>query len=125
MTDQPIDLLNTQGLISPVADAARSLTLGGFRALWAGQAPTAAELAGDTDAMAEAIRHLQAAGRLELSADGRILGVHGLTRRNTVAASSTPMAASTHGAPSTRSASPPHYASTPGPTRAAPPADET
>ena len=70
------------GLSPPVADAVRRVVVAGFRALWDGRSPTRVELA-DAGPAAEAIGHLHALGRLELSDDGCVVGVPGLTLRPT------------------------------------------
>lgn len=54
----------------------------GFRALWEGASPAPVDLV-DAGLAAAAVRHLQARGRIELSDDGCVVGVHGLSLRPT------------------------------------------
>jgi hypothetical protein len=78
------DLFDVEDLRAEVAETVRRIAVAGFHALWAGRTPTLAELAGgDGDTLHEAVAHLQAGGRIELSPDGRLLAVHGLCRRTT------------------------------------------
>jgi hypothetical protein len=67
-----------------VAQAVRRIAVAGFQALWSGRSVTLAELlAADAAGLTEAADHLRAGGRLEVSDDGHIVAVHGLTRRST------------------------------------------
>ena len=78
------DLFDDADLSEPVARAVRSIAILGFQALWSGRSLTLAELLGeDGTALTEATEHLRLRGRLELSADGWLLAVHGLCRRPT------------------------------------------
>jgi len=60
------------------ASAARALSVHGFVALWRGEQPLVTELADSATVLA-----LSRAGRLEVDDGGRLVGVHGLTRRPT------------------------------------------
>ena len=78
------DLFDDAELSEPVARAVRRIAVLGFRALWSGRSATLTELLGEDDtALAEATEHLRLRGRLELSADGQLIAVHGLSRRPT------------------------------------------
>jgi hypothetical protein len=78
------DLFDVEDLRPEVAETVRRIAIGGFHALWEGRSPTLSELGGgDGAALDEAVAHLQARGRLELTSDGRLLAVHGLCRRTT------------------------------------------
>ena len=78
------DLFDDADLSEPVAHAVRRIAVVGFRALWAGRSVTLGELFGEDDAvLAEAAEHLRLRGRVELSADGCLVAVHGLCRRPT------------------------------------------
>lgn len=78
------DLFDDAGLSQPVARAVRSIAGHGFQALWAGQSVTLTELLGeDGAALTEATEHLRRRGRIELSTDGHLLAVHGLSLRPT------------------------------------------
>jgi hypothetical protein len=59
--------------------AARQLAAEGFVALWHGRTPHASDLIDDNGTIDE----LVAAGRLEVSPDGRLVGAHGLATRVT------------------------------------------
>jgi alkylmercury lyase len=84
VTEPALDLFDDESLAEPVADALRRLVIAGFHALWRGRTPMAAEFeAGDPTAVAAAVDHLRARGRIELSDDGRVIAVHGLARRAT------------------------------------------
>lgn len=84
MTEPALDLFDDESLAEPVAEALRRLVIAGFQALWRGRTLTAAELAaGDPTAVAAAVDHLRARGRIEFSDDGRVIAVHGLARRAT------------------------------------------
>jgi hypothetical protein len=61
------DLFDDADLSEPVARAVRSIAVLGFQALWSGQSVTLTELR----------------GRIELSTDGHLIAVHGLSRRPT------------------------------------------
>jgi hypothetical protein len=79
-----LDLFDDSDLDAPVAHAVRRIAVAGFQALWAGRSVTPAELFdGAAAAVSSAIEHLRARGRLELSDDGHVVGVHGLTHRST------------------------------------------
>ena len=78
------DLFDVEDLSAEVAETVRRIGVAGFHALWEGRTPTLDELAGgDGAARDEAVAHLQAGGRIEVSADGQVLAVHGLSRRTT------------------------------------------
>ena len=78
------DLFDDADLSEPVARAVRSIAALGFRVLWGGQTVTLAELLGeDGAALNEAAEHLRRRGRIELSADGHLIAVHGLSLRPT------------------------------------------
>ncbi len=84
MTEPALDLFDDESLAEPVAEALRRLVIAGFHALWRGEALTVAELAaGDPTAVAAAVDHLRASGRIESSDDGRLVAVHGVARRAT------------------------------------------
>jgi hypothetical protein len=84
MTEPALDLFDDADLDGPVAEAVRRLAITGFHALWWGYTLTLAELsAGDTPAFIAAADHLRARGRIELSDDGRVIAIHGLSRRPT------------------------------------------
>lgn len=84
MTEPALDLLQDADLDPPVAEAVRRISLAGFHALWRGHTPTLAELTpGESAASREAADHLRARGRIEVSADGRVVAIHGLARRPT------------------------------------------
>lgn len=83
MTRAP-DLFDDADLSEPVARAVRRIAVAGFQALWSGRSVTLSELFGeDAAALTEAVEHLRLRGRIELSADGRLIAVHGLCRRPT------------------------------------------
>lgn len=78
------DLFDDADLSEPVAGAVRSIAIFGFQALWSGRSVTLTDLLGeDGTALTEATEHLRLRGRLELSADGRLIAVHGLCLRPT------------------------------------------
>ena len=78
------DLFDDGELSEPVARAVRRLAIAGFQALWSGRSVTLAELLGeDAGALTEAAEHLHLRGRIEFSADGHLIAVHGLCRRPT------------------------------------------
>ena len=78
------DLFDDADLSEPVARAVRRIAVAGFGALWAGRSVTLGELFGeDATVLAEAAEHLRLRGRIELSADGQLIAVHGLCRRPT------------------------------------------
>ncbi len=78
------DLFDVEDLGAGVADTVRRIAIAGFHALWEGRTPPLSELGGgDGAALDEAVAHLQAAGRIELSSHGELLAVHGLCRRST------------------------------------------
>jgi len=84
MTQVPPDLFDDDELDGRVASAVRRIALDGFRALWSGRAVPIAELvADDAGVLDDAVGHLRARGRIELSEDGRLIGVHGLAHRPT------------------------------------------
>jgi len=67
-----------------VGDLSARIAIAGFHALWAGRRPALTELAdADGAALDEAVAQLQAGGRIEMTADGRVLAVHGLSHRTT------------------------------------------
>jgi alkylmercury lyase len=78
------DLYDDTDLSEPVARAVRRIAVLGFAALWAGRSATLAELLGEHGTeLNEATEHLRRRGRIELSPDGVLIGVHGLCRRTT------------------------------------------
>jgi len=78
------DLFDDAELAEPVARAVRRIAVFGFRALWSGRSVTLIELLGeDGTALTEATEHLRLRGRIELSADGQLIAVHGLSLRPT------------------------------------------
>lgn len=78
------DLFDDAELGEPVAGTVRRIAVQGFRALWSGLSVTLAELLGeDGTALAEAAEHLRSRGRIELTGDGHLIAVHGLSRRST------------------------------------------
>ena len=78
------DLFDDAELSEPVALAVRRIAVFGFRALWSGRSVTLTELLGEDDAaLTEATEHLRLRGRVELSLDGHLIAVHGLSRRAT------------------------------------------
>ena len=78
------DLFDDAGLSESVAGAVRSIAILGFEALWSGQSVTLTELLGeDGAAVAEAAEHLRSRGRIELTTDGHLIAVHGLSKRPT------------------------------------------
>lgn len=78
-----LDLFDDADLDDLVAQAVRRIGIAGFQALWSGRRPTLASLLGDDPALTAAADHLRARGRIELSDDGRLIAVHGLTCRST------------------------------------------
>jgi hypothetical protein len=84
VTQPAVDLFDTGDLNEVVAETLRSVAIAGFWALWQGQTATVDELVvGDAAALAAAVEHLRARGRIEILNDGQLLAVHGLTRRRT------------------------------------------
>jgi hypothetical protein len=78
------DLFDDADLSEPVARAVRRIAIAGFQALWSGRSVTLTELLGeDLAELTEAAEHLRLRGRIELSADGHLIAVHGLCRRST------------------------------------------
>lgn len=78
------DLFDDADLSEPVARAVRSIAVLGFQALWSGQSVMLTELLGDDGmAVTEATEHLRSRGRIELTTDGRLVAVHGLSQRPT------------------------------------------
>ena len=78
------DLFDDAELSEPVARAVRRIAVFGFQALWSGRSVMLTELLGeDGTALTEATQHLRLRGRIELSADGHLIAVHGLSRRPT------------------------------------------
>jgi hypothetical protein len=79
------DLFDLEDLSAGVAETVRRIAIAGFHALWDGSTPTLCELNGGDGgaALDEAVAHLQARGRIEVAPDGRLLAVHGLSRRPT------------------------------------------
>lgn len=78
------DLFDDADLCEPVARAVRSIAVLGFQALWSGRSVTLTELLGeDGTAVTEATEHLRSRGRIELTTDGHLIAVHGLSRRPT------------------------------------------
>ena len=79
------DLFDLEDLSAGVAEAVRRIAIAGFHALWEGRTPTLRELGGGDSGVAldEAVAHLEAGGRIEVAPDGRLLAVHGLSRRPT------------------------------------------
>jgi hypothetical protein len=75
--------LGDTGLDPTTAQTVRRIARAGFRCLWEGRTPLLAELVDAGAVLDEAVAHLQARGRIELSADGRLLAVHGLSHRTT------------------------------------------
>jgi hypothetical protein len=79
-----LDLFDDGDLSEPVARAVRSIAVLGFQALWSGQSVTLTELLGeDGAALTEATEHLRSRGRIELTTDGHLIAVHGLSHRPT------------------------------------------
>jgi hypothetical protein len=84
VTQPAVDLLDTGGLDEAVVEMVRRLAIAGFWALWQGEPATVDEISsGDAALLAAAVEHLRAGGRIEILDDGRLLAVHGLTRRET------------------------------------------
>lgn len=84
MMQPAIDLFDVGNLNGPAAETVRRIAIAGFHALWRGRTPMLAELVGaDRGLLDEAIGHLRARGRIELSEDGHVLAVHGLSHRTT------------------------------------------
>ena len=78
------DLFDDADLSESVAGAVRSIAVLGFQALWSGQSAALPELLGeDGAAVTEATEHLRSRGRIELTTDGHLIAVHGLSRRPT------------------------------------------
>jgi hypothetical protein len=78
------DLFDDGDLSAEVTDTVRRIAIAGFHALWEGRTPTLNELGGDDGgALEEAVAHLQARGRIEVTADGHVVAVHGLSHRTT------------------------------------------
>lgn len=78
------DLFDDADLSESVARAVRRIAIAGFQALWSGRSGTLTELLGeDITELTEATEHLRLRGRIELSADGHLIAVHGLCRRPT------------------------------------------
>lgn len=78
------DLFDDADLSEPVARAVRRIAVAGFWALWSGRSVTLGELLADEGpTLAEATEHLCHRGRVELSPDGHLIGVHGLCGRPT------------------------------------------
>lgn len=78
------DLFDVGDLSAGVAETVRRIAIAGFHALWEGRTPMLCELGGgDRATLDEAVAHLRAGGRIEVAADGRLLAVHGLSRRPT------------------------------------------
>lgn len=78
------DLFDDADLSQPVARAVRRIAVLGFQALWSGQSVTLTELLGeDSTALTEATEHLRSRGRIELTTDGNLIAVHGLSQRPT------------------------------------------
>ncbi|HEV8625116.1 MAG TPA: organomercurial lyase [Acidimicrobiia bacterium] len=78
------DLFDDGDPSTEVADTVRRIAIAGFHALWEGRTPTLNELGGgDGGALEEAVAHLQARGRIEVTADGHVAAVHGLSHRTT------------------------------------------
>jgi hypothetical protein len=77
------DIFDDADLSEPVARAVRRIAIAGFQALWSGRSVTLTDLVGEHAEMTEAAEHLRRRGRIELSADGHLIAVHGLCRRPT------------------------------------------
>lgn len=79
------DLFDVEHLGAGMAQIVRRIAIAGFHALWEGRAPMLAELAAGADSatLDEAVARLREGGRIEVASDGRLLAVHGLTRRPT------------------------------------------
>ena len=78
------DLFDDADLREPVARAVRRIAVLGFHALWSGESVTLSELLGeDGTALTEATEHLRSRGRIELTTDGHLIAVHGLSQRPT------------------------------------------
>ena len=79
------DLFDVGDLNAEASETARRIAIAGFHALWKGRTPTVDELGGaNGTALDEAVAHLRAGGRIQLTTDGhRVLAVHGLTHRPT------------------------------------------
>lgn len=84
MTHPALDLFDDDHLDAPVADAVRRIAIAGFAELWAGRAPRITGLvAADQSTVSAAVDHLRARGRIELTGDGHVRGVHGVCLRKT------------------------------------------
>jgi hypothetical protein len=84
MTSPALDLFDTGDLDQEVAEAVRRIAIGGFWVLWRGETRQVDDIVdADPAALAAAVDHLQARGRIEVSPAGELIGVHGLTRRAT------------------------------------------
>jgi hypothetical protein len=83
VTDGPVDLCGDEGLDRSTATAMRRLAIEGFWALWEGNSPRVRDLGDTGEAVDDAVDHLRAHGRIEVSAEGHLVAVHGLTRRDT------------------------------------------
>lgn len=71
-------------LRADLSDAALEVGAAGFAALWHGRMPETGELLpGRSDLAAKVLAELAASGRAEADAAGRLVGVHGLTLRDT------------------------------------------
>ena len=78
------ELFDDAELREPVGRAVQRIAVAGFQALWSGRSVTLSELCdSDVAVVTEAAEHLRLRGRMELSADGRLIAVHGLCRRPT------------------------------------------
>lgn len=85
MTDcNELDLLSTGDLGDACALAVQHLVVEGFYALWDQRRVTPGDVLHDDErGLHAAVDHLQRLGRLELDAEGIIIGIHGLTTRQT------------------------------------------
>lgn len=84
MTQTGPDLFDDADLSEPIARAVRRIAVVGFRSLWSGHSVTLTDLVDEDAAVfSEAVEHLRVRGRIELSADGHLIAVHGLCRRPT------------------------------------------
>jgi len=84
VTQPAVDLSDTGDLDEVVAESVRRIAIAGFWALWREETASVDEIVvGDAAALAAAVEHLRARGRIEISDDGHLLAVHGLTRRET------------------------------------------
>lgn len=70
-------------LTSSLSDLAVALATAGFAAVWKGKATHPADLLSGAGDLADLVDELVERGRCEIDADGRLVGIHGLTLRPT------------------------------------------